>query len=274
MADEHKCEFFLLRYVPDAVKDEFVNIGVVLLEAGSPAGFAGVKFTTDWRRVQCLDAAADIESLEALEIEIRARLAQGGPDRELLLKEMEDSFSSTIQLSGTKAVLTGSPQKELGRLAEMYLEPRQLDRGKTRAATGRAAIFNAMRAAFEHAGVWELPQMRHNIAVAQYTKQGDPLKLDCGYRPNGVVKLFHAVSLEADPNLAKVLAFSYPHIAAGMAKQEDARTELTAVVEADLDRKDEPVAFALETLRGAAIAVATTAELERIAETARTELRA
>ncbi len=29
-----QCEFFLLRYVPDVVKGEFVNIGVVLLEAG------------------------------------------------------------------------------------------------------------------------------------------------------------------------------------------------------------------------------------------------
>ena len=32
MADFKQCEFFLLRYVPDVVKGEFVNIGVVLLE--------------------------------------------------------------------------------------------------------------------------------------------------------------------------------------------------------------------------------------------------
>ena len=30
---ERKLEFFLLRYVPDAVKDEFVNIGLVMMEA-------------------------------------------------------------------------------------------------------------------------------------------------------------------------------------------------------------------------------------------------
>ena len=35
MADLKQCEFFLLRYVPDAVKDEFVNIGVVLVEPGA-----------------------------------------------------------------------------------------------------------------------------------------------------------------------------------------------------------------------------------------------
>jgi len=34
MAEYRQCEFHLLRYVPDAVKDEFVNLGVVLLETG------------------------------------------------------------------------------------------------------------------------------------------------------------------------------------------------------------------------------------------------
>ena len=35
MADRIPCEFFLIRYVPDVVKGEFANIGVVLREAGS-----------------------------------------------------------------------------------------------------------------------------------------------------------------------------------------------------------------------------------------------
>ena len=52
-----------------------------------------------------------------------------------------------------------------------------------------------MREAFEQAGVWKHKQMRKRIAVAEYTHPGDPLKIDCGYRPNGEVKLFHAVSL-------------------------------------------------------------------------------
>src|SRR5262245_49625839 len=49
-AREH-CEFFLLRYVPDAVKDEFVNVGLVLLPGSGPAE---VRFTHDWSRVRCL----------------------------------------------------------------------------------------------------------------------------------------------------------------------------------------------------------------------------
>jgi hypothetical protein len=277
MAEKKQCEFFLLRYVPDAVKDEFVNIGVVLVEAGdSPAGFANLRFTQDWSRVRCLDPAADIEMLAALEADLRKGLAEVR-ERDGLLRKLNDSFSNTLQLSPVKACLAESPREELGRLAEMYLESRrgrQDKEEKTRAAAGRQAIFQRMRAAFEHAGVWRLPQMRKRIAVAQYTRPGDPLKLDCGYRPNGMVRLFHAVSLATEPDSAKVLAFSFPQIAAGIRKAERAKAELTAVVEDKLDRKDEVIAFALATLKQSRIEVATAADLPRIAEAARRELRA
>ena len=76
MADRRQLEFFLLRYVPDAVKDEFVNIGVVMVEPGANGGgFAEVRFTRDWRRVRCLDPQADVEMLAALERDIRGQLA-------------------------------------------------------------------------------------------------------------------------------------------------------------------------------------------------------
>ena len=84
MRERLPCEFFLIRYVPDAVKGEFVNIGVVLREVGGGASGEGggakeersaVRFTRDWGRVRCLDTEADVEMLEALEQEIAGRLA-------------------------------------------------------------------------------------------------------------------------------------------------------------------------------------------------------
>ena len=75
MKERRQCEFFLLRYVPDAVKEEFVNVGVVLLE--SSGGWADVRFTKDWKRVRCLDPDADVEMLEGLEQEIKRADAGG-----------------------------------------------------------------------------------------------------------------------------------------------------------------------------------------------------
>ena len=72
-----ECQFSLIRYVPDAVKNEFVNIGVMLREAARPEA-AVVRFTKDWARVRCVDADADIAMLEAMEAEMRQRLVEPG----------------------------------------------------------------------------------------------------------------------------------------------------------------------------------------------------
>src|ERR1700682_3195040 len=122
MAERKKLEFFLLRYVPDAVKDEFVNIGVVMVEpGGNGAGFAEVRFTRDWRRVRCLDPQADVEMLAALERDIRGQLGTT-QDRAILLKRLEDSFSNVIQLSPAKGCLAEDPVAEIEKMALMYLE--------------------------------------------------------------------------------------------------------------------------------------------------------
>src|ERR1700691_5481016 len=168
MSDRRQLEFFLLRYVPDAVKNEFVNIGLVMVEAGANGGgFADVRFTRDWRRVRCLDPQADVEMLVALEREIRGQLATTH-DREVLLRRLEDSFSNVIQLSPVKGCLAEDPAREIEAMASMYLETAKV--GGRREASGRQRILATMRDAFEQAGVWGL--MRHQIAVAEYTHKG------------------------------------------------------------------------------------------------------
>ncbi len=268
MADLKQLEFMLIRYVPDAVKDEFVNIGVLMLNGDS----ADLRFTRDWRRVRCLDPAADIEMLEALEADLRQQLTAGVLDRPTLLKKLQDYLSNGLQLTPAKGCLAEDPAQELQSLAQMYLEQR-VWRGSPTRVSARRAIYNNMKQAFEQAGVWQSRLMKKDIAAAQYTHKGDPLKIDCGYRPNGVIKMFHAVSLDSDLDAAKVLAFTWPDIRDGITRVEQTKSELTAIVEPDLDRSDEAILFALATLERSTIAVATTSELPRLAETARLELK-
>ena len=141
-----------------------------------------------------------------------------------------------------------------------------------------------MRRQFEAAGVWGL--MRKRIAAAQYTQAGDPLRIDCGYRPNGVIRMFQAVSLDGDLEAAKVLAFSAPQLAEGVRRVEQASLELTAVVEplrsmvsrealesgAEQDRMEQ-YRFGVRTMEQSAIRVMTVNDLPRLAERAREELR-
>jgi hypothetical protein len=135
-----------------------------------------------------------------------------------------------------------------------------------------------MRGEFERAGVWEL--MRKQIRAAEYTRPGDPLRIDAGYKPNGVVKMFHAVSLEPGVEMAKVLAFSAAGLRAGVERVEKAQLELTAIIEPASKigaTEDEPerlelYRFGVETMEEHSIRVLTTTDLVRVAETARREL--
>ena len=265
MAEKHQCEFFLLRYVPDAVRNEFVNIGVLLVEAD--AGFADIRLTKDWRRVRCLDSDVDVEMLEAIGREVGLRLADV-TDRDLLMRKLEESLSNVVQLSASKGCLTDDPRKELEELALLYVDTKKA--GEKRGASGRQKVFSAMRASFVEAGVW--PHMRQEIEAAQYTQTGDLLKVDCGYRPNGVVKLFHAISLTHDPNVAKVLAYSFPKIAEGIQRNERATTSLTVVVEDDFDASAKTIEFAEVVLKQSGIQRIVVSEMPAIAEFARREL--
>jgi Protein of unknown function (DUF3037) len=266
MGDRRQLEFFLLRYVPDAVKGEFVNFGLVMVEAGANgSGFAEVRFTRDWRRVRCLDPQADVEMLEALEREIRGQL---GGDRATLLRRLEDSFSNVIQLSPTKGCLAEDPVHEMEKMAGMYLEAART--AGTREASGRQRILTAMRDAFEQAGV---ARLLTPVPVAAFTKAGDPFRFDFGYRVGGEMKLFHAVSLRAGVDAAVMLAARYPKIADGIAR-DGVSPLLTAVVDDGLDRNKDEIGFALGMMEENRIRVAAVAEMAGIAEAARVELRA
>jgi hypothetical protein len=267
-----QCEFSLIRYVPDVVKGEFANIGVVLREAGREES-ATVKFTRDWSRVRCIDPDADIELLESLESEIAVRLMAGVELRvnaKPMLETLEDSLSNSVQLTDMRGTLAESLPAEMEQLLRMYVEPLKLPSTRKK-ASGRGAIVSTMRDSFERAGVWRV--MRKRIAAAVYTQVGDPLKIDCGYR-NGKVRMFHAVSLDSDVEGAKGIAYSVEALRKGVMSSEGVELEFTAVVERIASVSDqEQYAFGVSVMEREAIRVLTVADLGRVAETARRELR-
>ncbi len=288
MRERVQCEFFLIRYVPDVVKGEFANIGVVLREAAPGADktdSAVVRFTRDWSRVRCMDAEVDVGLLEALEGEIGARLRMAGKDApgiKPVMEILQDTLSNSVQVTEVRGCLAESLPAEMEQLMKMYVEPLKVKISRPR--TGRSAIAGAMRTEFERAGVWGL--MRKRIAASLYTRAGDPMKIDCGYRPgsekatpSGVIRMFQAVSLEGDVEAAKGLAYSAPQLIEGVQRVENARLELTAIVEplrAVSDIEDEAMEryrFGVEAMERQAIRVVTLSDLARVAETARVELR-
>jgi len=294
LADRIPCEFSLIRYVPDVVKGEFTNIGVVLREvsAESPTtpeatrkSVTEVRFTRDWRRVRCIDPDADTDLLESLEDEIASLLiseATGPPPAKPLMSLLSDTLSNSIQITEPRATLAETFALELEQLMRLYVEPIRVKVTKER--TGRAAIHAAMRKEFERAGVWGA--MFKRFPVANYTREWDPMKLDCGYRPNGVLRIFHAVSLKDNVEAARGLAYSAPLLHEGLLRQKSVELDLAAVVEPirnvspENGKEDDFTGeaagiyrFGVATMESAGIRVLTTSDLARAAETARLELK-
>jgi len=268
MTEKRKLEFFLLRYVADAVKGEFVNFGLAMIETSASGGFADVRFTRDWRRLLCSDPQADLDWLQAMEREIRKRVVEVRNCEEVM-RGLNESFSNAIQLSGVQGCLTDDPAKEIEEMARIYLESTRV--GSTRALSGRETILEAMRDAWKQAG---LTKFMIPIPVRPYTGPGDSFVFDFGYVLGEEIRLFHGVSLKARVDAAVTIASRYPKIVQAMSHADRFRfvPSLTAVVDDDLDKTKEETGFALGMMHENGIRVAEVREMPRLAEEARREL--
>ncbi len=268
MAGKRQLELYLLRFLPHTLRDDFVTVGLLLLE--SDAGFAEVRFTRDWRMLQCVAPDVDFEWFQMVEGEIRTRLGSLR-QRDDLIQLVNERFGTQIDVAPVKAVLTEDPAKEMEVLEEIYLAPRRAGLPAPHERTGRAAIVSIMKEAFTEAGVLDLIQ--RDLDVVKYTGQGDPFRIDFGYRMGSAVKMFHAVSVSANVDLALALAYRFSRIEAGM-QQEHLQASLTAVLDQGIVMQQERTRFAIATLEQNSVRVRTVEEMAEVAGEVRRELRA
>ena len=188
---------------------------------------------------------------------------------------MNGRFGAMIDVAPTKAVLTEDPAKEMEVLTSMYLVP--MGRGEgAQQRTGRVAIVSTMKEAFTEAGVLEL--MQRDLDVVKYTGQGDPFRIDFGYRAGSAVRMFQAVSVAANVDQALALAYRYSRVETGM-RREQLQASLTAVVdlgmvERGMALQEEKQRFAIGMLEQNSVRVRSVGEMTEIAGEVRRELRA
>ena len=211
----------------------------------------------------------ELEWFGMVESEIRGKLGNLRR-REELLELINERFGTMIDVAPTKAVLTEDPAKEMEVLTSMYLV--SMGRGeRTQQRTGRVAIVSTMKEAFTKAGVLEL--MQRDLDVVKYTGQGDPFRIDFGYRVGSAVRMFHAVSVAANVDQALALAYRYSRVDAGM-RQEQLQASLTAVVDQGMALQEERTRFAIGMLEQNSVRVRAVGEMAEIAGEVRRELRA
>ena len=265
MTDERKLELFLLRYLPNVVRGEFVNFGAVLVkESGEVSGF---RFAQDWRRMECLFPDTDLDALQSMQAHLQNELRETSNWAEFC-RIFNNYVSSGFELAVPKSVVTNDVAKELEVIAKLYLDSLRLKH--VTKGSGKGAIHAVMEREFEQAGVLRLLQQR--TSVAAYTVPEDPLMIDYLYHVDEVVKMFQAVPIARQSESAIGLAYRCPKIAAGIRAQQKSLV-MTAVVDAH-ETNEQSLAFALHMMQEADIRVAPVNEMRAIAESARIELHA
>src|SRR5277367_757717 len=215
----------ILRYTPDLVRDEWVNIGVLLEETrGSRHALRLIEEPREIARIRRLHPDADEDLLRALPVEFEARLR--GPDREVstYLEKLEQNLSNALQFSPQKGLLAENFDDELDRLYRDHVAPPSRRAGGILQST-RDWMREKLNDVFRRHRV--LAKLEQRVRIEGFTQPGDPLRLDYGYQ-NGVRGFIHSISLRRDIPQVKVLAYT-----AGCIHARDARARITAVTDVE-----------------------------------------
>ena len=271
MAEEAKlneCSFFLVRYVPDLVRDEGLNIGLFLHSPEQE--YLDCLFTDDFGRIKRFHPQADLELLRELQAYFEQQIKDHESDLEGYVREMQESYSNLIQVTDLRTCLVSDPRTEMQDLFARYVGARAS--GPLPQDT-RMRIKQALTAAFEHAGVLQHKLFERHIPAERWTKKGDPFTFDYGYRPvqvegkpNGHIKFIHALSLKRDTELAKVLAYTMDRV------REKEPADLTAVVEGPASVEDDVAKATQEILDERRISIQPLSGVAEYADSVRREL--
>lgn len=256
---QENCVYRVLRYVPNLVRDEWVNIGVlVYYPATGERRLRVIEEEDEYARVRRLHPQADQELLRALRDELEQRLADAaalspanGPmdsPQEIawlqILGKWENTLSNAVQLGQPRGCYAQDLDAETERLYADHVAPQRADR-RVGAPGNRATVRNYCSQVFRQARLWD--RLQKSVRVAQFTFPGDPMRLDFAYRRNGTHGFVQTLSVTRAPGDAKLFAYTAERIS------KLAASEFTAVTDVALRPENDRHRFVRDTLRDVGI---------------------
>lgn len=202
------CEYFLIRIVPDPIRNEYLNIGVALYD---PQGsFAAIRLISDFQRVRCLFPGFDPADLQGLKQDLVERLAAPGAQpwlsREYLLAWAQECFAHTLQFTPPNAVLTRDPAAELEHLFHRYASPPQAPPADNLRLGPRRRVLRRLQQIFDQEHLKD--HLRRGLHVSDLVADPDPFRFDYYYKPNGVHHFIQALALGGSDADIRELGFT------------------------------------------------------------------
>lgn len=241
---ENACAYRILRYTPNLVRDEWINIGVLLYDPAKPDANPRLRFIEEpgeFARVRRLHPEADERLLRALRDDLERQFAVKNGGWQKVLEKLDETLSNALQLAPQKGVLANDLDAELERLYADHVAPPRGRAGAAERPGSRGAIRSYCNQVWRQARVWE--RIEKAVPAGDYTFAGDPMKLDYRYRRNGTQGFVQAISVTRAPADAKLLAYT-----AGRIRAKVEASEFAAVTDVPLMPENERHRFVAETL--------------------------
>lgn len=249
----------ILRYNPNLVRDEWVNIGVLLFDPETgERRLRLIEEKEEYNRVKRLHRDVDEGVLRDLRSGLEERFAaaragngtNGGESNGTalaeLLRKWDEVLSNSVQLAAPKGVIGSDLDAELERLyGDHVAVPRRP--GRVGAPGSRPQMRAYCQQVLRQARVWD--KIQKFVPVEEYTFPGDPMKIDYGFRRNGTLGFVHTVSVSRAPGDARELAYTAKCVAA----KAPLKTEFTAVTDIELSEQIGAHRFVSSVLRDAGI---------------------
>jgi hypothetical protein len=219
--------YHVVRYTPNLLRDEWVNIGVVVHDPEHGRfRVRMIEEETEFARLRRLHPGADESMLRGVGPLFESSLADHRGELSAWITKLDHQLSNTLQFSPQKGLLAEDLDVETERIYHNCVAPPRARTAQTENAGSRSAIRSAANQVFRTTGLWA--KLARSVRVDEFTFAGDPLRLDYSYHRNGTRGFIHSLALTRDPAQAKVLAYTADAI---RAKIE--RTEFVAITEVE-----------------------------------------
>jgi hypothetical protein len=249
LQDDGACAYHVLRYSPYPVRDEWVNIGVLVFnpETGEHR-LRLIQEQEEFARIRRLHPNADEAVLRALRDDLEDRLRTAAVSGSVTLSSPEliskwsETLSNALQLGPQKGLLGTDLDSALERV---YTDQVAIQRGTARIgiSNSRATMRGYCGQVFRQAQLWS--RIQKAVSVDEYTFPGDPMRLDYSYLRNGTRGFIQTLSVTRAPGDAKLLAYTVEKIQ----KKARLKTEFTAVTDIPLKTNNERHMFVNKILR-------------------------
>ena len=250
---ERSCVYRILRYTPNLVRDEWVNIGVLVFDPQTgERRLRMIEEEEQYRRVRRLHSAADELLLRAIRDDLEDRFqSAGGTNGDSrnwlqLLAKWDNTLSNALQLAPQKGVIATDIDAELERLYADHVAPQHAS-SRVGAPGSRAAVRSYCSQVLRQARLWD--RLEKSVRAEQFTFPGDPMRLDYSYRRNGTRGFVQTLSVTRAPADAKLFAYTAERITA----KASLKTEFAAVTDVALNAGNDRHRFVRDTLRDAGI---------------------